>query len=122
VIPVKWPSRRRRSYLELLDLGQPLTVRAGHAVHAHAPRRPARPGPQRLASGREARGGLGPAQFHIHTPLRRPRAAQRRLIAIKTKIRLPNALPIVLNCAIGIINWVYVYHTCFFSHRHIQKT
>ena len=91
MIPVKWPSRRleqtrrRRSYLELLDLGQPLTVRAGHAVHAHAPRRPARPVPQRLASGREARGGLGPAQFHIHTPLRRL-AAQRRLIAIKTKI------------------------------------
>jgi len=102
VISVKWPSRRleqtrrRRSYLELLDLGQPLTVRPGHAVRAHTPRRPARP--------RGARAGLGSAQFHIHTPLRRL-ARQRRLIAIKTKIQLPNALPIILNCAIGIISW-----------------
>ena len=30
---------------------------------------------------------------------------QRWVIAIETKIQLPNTLPIVLNCVIGIINW-----------------
>ena len=29
---------------------------------------------------------------------------QRWVIAIKTKIQLPNTLPTILNCAIGIIN------------------
>jgi hypothetical protein len=29
---------------------------------------------------------------------------QRWVIAIKTKIQLPNTLPIILNCVIGIIN------------------
>ena len=30
---------------------------------------------------------------------------QRWVIAIETKIQLPNTLPIILNCVIGIINW-----------------
>ena len=30
--------------------------------------------------------------------------AQRWVIAIQTKIQLPNTLPIILNCVIGIIN------------------
>ena len=30
--------------------------------------------------------------------------AQRWVVAIETKIQLPNTLPIILNCAIGIIN------------------
>jgi len=29
---------------------------------------------------------------------------QRWVIAIETKIQLPNTLPIILNCAVGIIN------------------
>jgi len=29
---------------------------------------------------------------------------QRWVIAIKAKIQLPNTLPIILNCVIGIIN------------------
>jgi hypothetical protein len=27
------------------------------------------------------------------------------MIAVKTKIQLPNTLPIILSCVIGIINW-----------------
>jgi len=31
---------------------------------------------------------------------------QRWVIAVKTKIQLPNTLPIILSCVIGIIKWM----------------
>ena len=47
--------------------------------------------------------GLGRRRRHRRNTIRPWR--QRWVIAIKTKIQLPNTLPIIFNCVIGIINW-----------------